>query len=104
VLGVLLPSPCYPQVHQHNESVDAYGKSRVHPTTTFSSSSTGNKMSRPYPPHLNHPPQVRAPQIFHLLKPPTLPDPPSCHVSGLLRGGESVRDLQALAPAILPRI
>ena len=61
VPGARLPSPCYPPVHQHNESADAYEKSRVRLTTTFSSSSTGNKISHPYPPHLNHPPQVRGP-------------------------------------------
>jgi GXGXG motif len=58
----------------------------------------------PLPSHLNHRHQTRDLSIFLLPKPPTLPDLPSCHVSGLSRGGASVRDLPALAPAMLLRV
>jgi hypothetical protein len=104
VAGALLPSRYYPRAPLRKKGAGAYEKSRVHPTTTFSSCLTNSKISHPYPPHLNHPPRPRDPLIFHPLRPPALPNPPSCHVSDPSRGGESVRDLRALAPVILRRV
>jgi len=102
--GTRLPALCYTRAHLHRKGVGAYERSRVHLTTTSSSCLTDNGILLPYPPHLNRPHQTKDPSIFLLPKPPTLLDLPSCHVSGLSRGGASVRDSPALAPATLLRV
>jgi hypothetical protein len=61
VPGAPLLLPCYPRVHLRKESADACEKSPVHLTTTFSSSLTGDKISRPYPPHLSRPLPAQVP-------------------------------------------
>ncbi|KAH9971275.1 hypothetical protein BJV74DRAFT_246160 [Russula compacta] len=90
-----------PRAPLRRKDVGAYEKSPVHLTTMFSSSSTGNSMLLPYPPHLSHPPRTPHPSNFLLPKPPIPPDPLFCHVSAPSRGGVSVRDLRALALVLL---
>jgi len=102
--GTRLPSLCYPQAHLPKKSAGAYERSRVHLTTMSLRCLTGDRISLPYPRHLSRPHQTRGLSIFLPPKLPTLPDLPFCHVSGLSRSGESVKDLPALARAMLLRM
>lgn len=102
--GTRPPAPCYTRARLRRKGAGAYERSRVHLTTTSLSCLTGDGILLLYPPHLNRPHQTRHLSIFLLPKLPTLPDLPSCHVSGLSRGGASVRDLPALAPPVLLRV
>ena len=103
-VGTRPPALCYNRARLRRKGAGAYERSRVHLTTPSLSCLTGDGILLPYPRHLNRPHQTRHLSIFLLPKPPTLPDLPSCHVSGRSRGGASVRDLPALAPPILLRV
>jgi hypothetical protein len=103
-VGTRPPSLCYPQARLHKRRAAAYERNRVHLTTMSLRCLTGDKILLPYPRLLNRPRQTRGLSIFILPKHPALPDPPSCHVLGLSRSGESVRDLPAPAQAMLPRV
>jgi hypothetical protein len=102
--GTRPPALCYTRARLPRKGAGAYERSRVHLTTTSLSCLTGDGISLPYPRLLNRPHQTRHLSIFLPPKPPTLPDLPSCHVSGLSSGGASVRDLPALAPPMLLRV